>query len=233
MSNLKNKVAVITGGSSGIGKGIAEKFYKEGARVAIFGRNIKQLEETQKEISKTKSEVNEYIEDSIQWVQSQVDPDPNSAFDHLYAKPIAIKETPQNTISEKVVLVDAINHAMFEEMNANDKMIIYGEDIADPKGVVYTATKGLSEKFGNKRVFNSPLAESSIVGTAVGMAIAGYKPVVEIQFGDYIWTAMMQIRNEVVTMRYRSNNDWACPMVIRVPVAVSYTHLTLPTKRIV
>ena len=121
------------------------------------------------------------------------------------------------------MIVDAINHALSEEMELNEKMVIYGQDIADPKGGVFTATKGLSEKFGTKRVFNSPLAESSIVGTAVGMAVTGYKPVVEIQFGDYIWTAMMQIRNEVVTMRYRSNNNWTCPMVIRVPVG-GYIH---------
>ena len=116
------------------------------------------------------------------------------------------------------MLVDAINHALHEEMSLNDKMVIYGQDIADPKGGVFTATRGLSEKFGNNRVFNSPLAESSIVGTAIGMSVAGYKPVVEIQFGDYIWTAMMQIRNELATMRYRSNNAWSCPIVIRVPV---------------
>jgi 2-oxoisovalerate dehydrogenase E1 component len=108
-------------------------------------------------------------------------------------------------------------------MVRNDKMVIYGQDIADPKGGVFTATKGLSDDFGSDRVFNSPLAESSIVGTAIGMAVAGYKPVVEIQFGDYIWTAMMQIRNELATMRYRSNNDWACPVVIRVPVG-GYIH---------
>ena len=108
-------------------------------------------------------------------------------------------------------------------MRHNKKMIIYGQDIADPKGGVFTATKGLSEKYGKDRVFNSPLAESSIIGTAVGMALVGYKPVVEIQFGDYIWTAMMQIRNEVVTLRYRSNNDWKCPMVIRV-LAGGYIH---------
>ena len=108
-------------------------------------------------------------------------------------------------------------------MSLNDKMVIYGQDIADPKGGVFTATRGLSEKFGNNRVFNSPLAESSIVGTAIGMSVAGYKPVVEIQFGDYIWTAMMQIRNELATMRYRSNNAWSCPIVIRVPVG-GYIH---------
>ncbi|MBT5115335.1 MAG: alpha-ketoacid dehydrogenase subunit beta, partial [Candidatus Marinimicrobia bacterium] len=108
----------------------------------------------------------------------------------------------------------------------NEKMIIYGQDIADPKGGVFTATKGLSDMFGSQRVFNSPLAESSIVGTAIGMAVTGYKPVVEIQFGDYIWTAMMHIRNELSTMRYRSNNDWTCPVVIRVPVG-GYIHGSL------
>lgn len=190
------------------------KFEKECLKAKIL---------TQKEISKTQSEVNEYIEDSIQWVQSQVDPDPNSAFDHLYAEPVAIKETTQNTISEKVVLVDAINHAMSEEMNANDKMIIYGEDIADPKGGVFTATKGLTSKYGKNRVFNSPLAEASIVGTAIGLAVTGWKPCVEIQFGDYIWPAMMQIRDEAACMRYRSKGRWTCPMVIRVAVG-GYIH---------
>ena len=190
------------------------KFEKECLKAKIL---------TQKEISKTQLEVNDYIEDSIQWVQSQVDPDPNSAFDHLYAKPIAIKETTQNTISEKVVLVDAINHAMSEEMNANDKMIIYGEDIADPKGGVFTATKGLTSKYGKNRVFNSPLAEASIVGTAIGLAVTGWKPCVEIQFGDYIWPAMMQIRDEAACMRYRSKGRWTCPMVIRVAVG-GYIH---------
>ena len=83
--------------------------------------------------------------------------------------------------------------------------------------------KGYQKNLVTKEFLILLLAESSIVGTAIGMAIAGYKPVIEIQFGDYIWTAMMQIRNEVVTMRYRSNNDWVCPMVIRVPVG-GYIH---------
>jgi len=120
-------------------------------------------------------------------------------------------------------MVDSINHALDEELLNNEKMLIYGQDIADGKGGVFTATKGLSTKHGVDRVFNAPLAESSIVGTAIGLAICGYKPVVEIQFGDYIWTAMMQIRNELATMRYRSNNDWKCPVVIRVPVG-GYIH---------
>ena len=132
-------------------------------------------------------------------------------------------EPDLNPMGNKVVIVDAVNHALKEEMARNEKMVIYGQDIADPKGGVFTATKGLSDTFGKGRVFNSPLAESSIVGTAIGMAVTGYKPVVEIQFGDYIWTAMMQIQNELITMRYRSNNEWSCPVVIRVPVG-GYIH---------
>ena len=108
---------------------------------------------------------------------------------------------------EPVVMVDAVNHALHEEMEKNPNMIIYGEDIADGKGGVFTATKGLSTKYGEDRVFNSPLAEASIIGTAIGAAITGLKPVVEIQFADYIFPAMMQIRDELVMYRYRSNND--------------------------
>ena len=176
-----------------------------------------------KEFEKIRNAVSSQIDIDAEWAEAQHHPDPDTALDHIYSDSTFPKEKEFKSISKQIVIVDAINHALHEEMTLNEKMVIYGQDIADPKGGVFTATKGLSEKFGSKRVFNSPLAESSIVGTAIGMAIAGYKPVIEIQFGDYIWTAMMQIRNEVVTMRYRSNNDWACPMVIRVPVG-GYIH---------
>jgi len=178
------------------------------------------------EFEKIRTQVDKQVDDDAEWADGQDYPDPDTALDHIYSSQEVVGETNFNSISEKIVIVDAINHALLEEMEFNEKMIIYGQDIADPKGGVFTATKGLSDHFGGNRVFNSPLAESSIVGTAVGMAVTGYKPVVEIQFGDYIWTAMMQIRNEVATMRYRSNNAWTCPMVIRVPVG-GYIHGSL------
>ena len=147
-------------------------------------------------------------------------------------KNIYFNSEPQNfpeknlNSGDKIVLVDAINHALDEELSKNDKMLIYGQDVAGGKGGVFTATRGLTDKHGADRVYNSPLAESSIIGTAIGLATLGYKPVVEIQFGDYIWYSMMQIRNEVSTMRYRSNGKWSCPIVIRVPVG-GYIHGSL------
>jgi 2-oxoisovalerate dehydrogenase E1 component len=122
-----------------------------------------------------------------------------------------------------IVMVDAVNHALQEEMERNEKIYIFGQDISDSKGGVFTATKGLSTRFGNERVFNAPLAEASIAGVAIGMALTGLKPVVEIQFGDYIWPAFMQIKNEMVTFRYRSNNFWETPVVTRVAVG-GYIH---------
>lgn len=163
------------------------------------------------------------IDKDSDWAEAQEDPELITATNHIYSNYSPDYNNDQNVLNEKAVFVDAINHALAEEMERNKKMIIYGQDIADPKGGVFTATKGLSNKFGKERVFNSPLAESSIIGSAIGLATVGFKPVVEIQFGDYIWTAMMQIRNELATIRYRSNNTWSCPAVIRVPVG-GYIH---------
>ena len=128
------------------------------------------------------------------------------------------------SVSEKpVVMVDAVNHALREELARDDNMLIYGQDVAGDKGGVFTVTKGLTKDFGIERVFNAPLAESSIIGTAIGLALYGYRPVVEIQFGDYIWTAMMQIRNELSTMHWRSNGTFTAPVTVRVPVG-GYIH---------
>jgi 2-oxoisovalerate dehydrogenase E1 component len=178
---------------------------------------------TRDEFDQMKTELAEEVDADAEWADQQEFPDPATATLHVYGTTEFDPEPTYTPVAERIVMVDAINHALREELEYNPKLVVYGQDVADPKGGVFTATRGLSTTFGRERVFNSPLAESSIVGTAVGMAVTGYKPVVEIQFGDYIWTAMMQLRNEVATMRYRSNNAWTCPLVVRVPVG-GYIH---------
>ena len=174
------------------------------------------------DFDKIRVAVDKEVNISAEWAEEQEDPKPGDALKNIYGEPQSFNSVSESQ-GDKIVLVDAINHAIDEELSFNDKTVVYGQDIAGGKGGVFTATKGLTDKHGKERVFNAPLAESSIVGTAIGMATLGYKPIVEIQFGDYIWTSMMQIRNEVATMRYRSNNDWSCPFVIRVPVG-GYIH---------
>lgn len=173
---------------------------------------------SQEKIDEMKIEIADDILRVADEVYTQPNPEAITVEDYMYCP-----EDEQNKIEyEKtvpvgapVVMVDAITHALHEEMEKNPDMVIYGEDIADGKGGVFTATKGLSTKFGSKRVFNSPLAEASIVGTAIGLSLTGLRPVVEIQFADYIFPAMMQIRDELVMYRYRSNNQFFCPVTIR------------------
>lgn len=129
----------------------------------------------------------------------------------------AIEPAPQPVSQEPVTMLDAINHGLRDALAENPKVVMFGEDIADPKGGVFGVTRGLAAAFPG-RVENSPLAEASIVGVAAGMAIQGFLPIVEIQFADYIWPAMMQLRNEAATLRWRSQGQWSNPMIVRVAV---------------
>lgn len=174
---------------------------------------------TQDDIDRLRREIKAEVDAAADWADAQPEPNGQNLMAHIYAAsaPAASAETPHYASQEPVTLIDAINRGLREEMARSPRIYMWGEDIADPKGGVFGVTRGLTNAFG-ERVANSPLAEASIAGVAGGMAIAGYKPVVEIQFADYLWPAAMQLRDEIATVRWRSQGVWNCPVVVRIAV---------------
>jgi 2-oxoisovalerate dehydrogenase E1 component len=153
--------------------------------------------------------------------ESEAAPAGDDPLARVYARPITPGE-PATRVEiepggEEINIITAINQTLHEVMAAYPEAMVFGEDVADPKGGAFKATKGITEAFGKDRCFNTPLAESLIIGVGVGLAAAGKIPIPEIQFADFIHPAFDQILSEVSRIHYRTNGDWHCPMVIRAP----------------